>query len=288
MENITKTVEEFLLYLKVERGYSPNTISSYRNDLLKFGKYPLTPKGVSGFILDLSKKGMAPSSISRNLAAIKSMCNFLTGEGRLQSDPTEDISFPKLGLKLPKALSMGEAAVLVETPNKRDKISLRDRAILETLYGCGLRISELKGLNMNDINFESGFIRCLGKGSKERIVPVGDEAAKALSMYIKSSRLRFLKKKVSDAVFLDRQGKRLTRQGLWFIIKKYVRLSGVKANTSPHTLRHSFATHLLEKGADLRSVQEMLGHANISTTQIYTNVSRERLKKVYKNAHPRA
>jgi len=288
MENNAKAVEEFLLYLKVEKGYSRNTISSYRADLMKFVKYPLTPKGVTGFIHDLSKKGMAPSTISRNLAAVKSLCGFLIGEGRLQSDPTEDISFPKLGLKLPKSLSMNEAASLVESPSKRDKISLRDRAILETLYGCGLRISELKDINVNDINFSSGFIRCTGKGSKERIVPAGIEALNALSMYLKSSRLRLLKKKISDAVFLDRQGKRLTRQGLWFIIKKYVRLSGIRANTSPHTLRHSFATHLLEKGADLRSVQEMLGHANISTTQIYTNVSRERLKKVYKNAHPRA
>jgi integrase/recombinase XerD len=281
-------IEEFLAYLKVEKGYSPNTISSYRNDLKKFGKYLLTAKGVSNFIQDQHREGMAASSISRSLASIKSMCRFLIGEGRLKNDPTEDIMFPKLPQKLPKALSMAEAMALVETPHKRDKISLRDRAILETLYGCGLRISELMGLDLDDINIGTGFISCMGKGSKERIVPVGEEARKALSMYIKISRPRLLKKKLSNAVFLDRQGKRLSRQGLWFIIKKYVKKSGVKSSTTPHTLRHSFATHLLEKGADLRSVQEMLGHANISTTQIYTNVSRERLRKVYKEAHPRA
>lgn len=288
MTTINGHVDDFLLFLKVEKGYSPNTISSYRNDLDKFRKYPLTQKGVSDFIRHLNRQGMSPSTISRSLAAIKSLCKFLIGEGHIQSDPTEDVLFPKMGLKLPKALTVSEAQLLVETPHKRDKISTRDRAILETLYGCGLRISELMGLDLNDINFESGFIRCLGKGSKERIVPIGEEAKKALQYYIKVTRPRFLKRKVSEAVFLDRAGKRLSRQGLWYIIKKYVRLSGIKSSTSPHTLRHSFATHLLEKGADLRSVQEMLGHANISTTQIYTNVSRERLKKVYKGAHPRA
>ncbi|MCX5748740.1 MAG: site-specific tyrosine recombinase XerD [Candidatus Saganbacteria bacterium] len=288
MEDNKKIIDEFLLYIKVEKGYSPNTVSSYRNDLSKILKYPLTQKGISSFIGDLSREGMSPSSISRNLAAIKSLCKFLIGEGRMQSDPTEDISFPKLGLKLPRSLSMAEAEALVESPDKKDKLSSRDRAILETLYGCGLRISELTGLDVNNVNFESGFINCIGKGSKERIVPVGEEAKKALSFYVRVMRLRFLKKKTSNALFLDRSGKRLTRQGAWLIVKKYVKKSGVKSSASPHTLRHSFATHLLEKGADLRSVQEMLGHANISTTQIYTNVSRERLRKVYKSAHPRA
>lgn len=281
-------IDEFLLYLKVEKGFSPNTLSSYKNDLLKFSKYGLTPEGTGSFVRDMGKSGMSVSTVSRNIAALKSFCKFLMGEGHITENPMDDVYFPKKGLRLPKAMSMSDAGMIVEFPDKKDKISLRDRALLETLYGTGIRASELTALNVNDINFESGFIKCFGKGSKERIVPAGGAAIGSLRSYTKLSRPRLLKKRISEALFLDRAGKRLTRQGLWFIIKKYVKLSGLKGSTSPHTFRHSFATHLLEKGADLRSVQEMLGHANIATTQIYTNVSRERLRRVYKDAHPRA
>jgi integrase/recombinase XerD len=281
-------IDEFISYLKIEKGYSPNTLSAYKRDLEKFKKNPYTLEGVSSFIQNLNKSGMASTSVSRHLASLKSFFHFLILEGYVDKDPTQDISFPKMTSRLPRALSMNDAALIVETPHKKDKISLRDRALLETLYGTGIRASELIGLNINDISFDSGFLKCFGKGSKERIVPIGETAVKALQSYIKVSRLRLLKKKTSEAVFLDRGGKRLTRQGLWFIVKKYVKISGVKKTTSPHTFRHSFATHLLEKGADLRSVQEMLGHVNIATTQIYTNVSRERLRKIYKEFHPRA
>lgn len=281
-------IDDFISWLNVEKAYSPNTLASYRRDLEKFIDYELTPEDISSFIRHLSKMGMASSTVSRHLAALKSFCHFLVLEGIMDSDPSFDVSFPKASKKLPKALSVGDASILVESPVKRDKISLRDRAIMEVLYGTGIRASELIGLKLEDVNFESGFIRCMGKGSKERIIPAGKPALDALRLYLNLSRSRLLKKKQSQFVFLDRRGLPLTRQGLWFIIKKYVKRTGVKGSSSPHTFRHSFATHLLEKGADLRSVQEMLGHSNIATTQIYTNVSRDRLKKVYKDTHPRA
>ncbi len=283
-----KYIDDFISWLKVEKAYSPNTLASYRRDLEKFIDYDLTSEDLGSFIRHLSKMGMASSTVSRHLASLKSFCHFLVLEGFIESDPSGEISFPKASKKLPKALSMGDVNLLVESPVKRDKISLRDRAIMEVLYGTGIRASELIGLKLDDINIDAGFIRCMGKGSKERIVPAGKPALDAVLFYLNMSRKRLLKKKQSQMVFLDRKGDALTRQGLWFIIKKYVKKTGVKSSSSPHTFRHSFATHLLEKGADLRSVQEMLGHANIATTQIYTNVSRDRLKKVYKESHPRA
>lgn len=281
-------IDDFISWLRVEKAYSPNTLASYRRDLQKFSEYDLTAEDISSFIRHLNRMGMASSSVSRHLASIKSFCHFLLNEGVIDNDPSTEISFPKTSKKLPKALTPGDTALLVEAPVKRDKLSLRDRAILEVLYGTGIRASELIGLKLDDVNMDSGFIRCMGKGSKERIVPAGRPALDAIRLYLNLSRKRLLKKKASDVLFLDRKGLALTRQGLWFIVKKYVRKTGVRGSSSPHTFRHSFATHLLEKGADLRSVQEMLGHANIATTQIYTNVSRDRLKKVYKDAHPRA
>jgi integrase/recombinase XerD len=281
-------IDDFISWLKVEKAYSPNTLAAYRRDLEKFAQYDLTPEDIASFIRHLSKMGMASSTVSRHLASIKSFCHFLAVEGVIDSDPSGEVSFPKASKKLPKALSPSDTQILVEAPVKRDKYSLRDRAIMEVLYGTGIRASELIGLKIDDINMDAGFIRCMGKGSKERIVPAGKPALDAVRLYLNLSRKRLLKKKTSQALFLDRKGSALTRQGLWFIIKKYVKITGVKGSSSPHTFRHSFATHLLEKGADLRSVQEMLGHSNIATTQIYTNVSRERLKKVYKESHPRA
>jgi len=287
-EQFNKWADDFIYWLKVEKGYSPNTLSAYKRDLAKFSDNELTPEDISSFVRHLNKMGMASSSVSRHLACLKSFCHFLVNEGYLDSDPTNDVSFPKASKKLPKALSMGDANLIVDFPQKRDKISVRDKAIMEVLYGTGIRASELTSLKINDMNLDAGFIKCMGKGSKERIVPVGRSASAAIRLYLNLSRKRLLKKKQSQVLFLDKRGDPLTRQGLWFIIKKYVKSSGVKGTTSPHTFRHSFATHLLEKGADLRAVQEMLGHANIATTQIYTNVSRERLKKVYKQSHPRA
>ena len=281
-------IDDFISWLNIEKGYSQNTLSSYRRDLNKFVDFDLTSEDISSFVRHLSRMGMASSTVSRHLASLKSFCHFLAAEDIIDNDPSGEISFPKASKKLPKALTMGDTNLLVESPAKRDKLSLRDRAIMEVLYGTGIRASELIGLKLDDINLDAGFIRCMGKGSKERIVPAGKPALDSLRLYLNLSRKRLLKKKQSQAVFLDRNGDHLTRQGLWFIIKKYVKKTGVKSSSSPHTFRHSFATHLLEKGADLRSVQEMLGHANIATTQIYTNVSRDRLKKVYKESHPRA
>lgn len=282
-------INEFLNHLKFERGYSENTISSYRRDLKQFDKY-LTERHntsvynvsrahISSFITALMGMGMKASSIERHVAAIKSFFGYLIREGKIKSSPTSDIELPKKGKKLPKALTMLEAKNLVESPK-----GAKDKAIMELLYATGIRASELISLTLNDINMDVGFIKCFGKGGKERIVPVGVSAVTAIKQYIETKR----PKNGSDILFLDKMGKKLTRQGLWFIVKKYVKLSGVRSSASTHTLRHSFATHLLEHGADLRSVQEMLGHSDISTTQVYTSVSRERLKKIYRSAHPRA
>lgn len=286
MENI---INDFLSHLKYERGYSENTITSYRRDLIQFQSFLKEQKVVtvanvgrahiSSFITKLMGMGMKASSIERHIAAIKSFFAYLIREGKLKSSPTADIELPLKGKKLPKALTLIEAKNLVECPK-----SEKDRAIMELLYATGIRASELVNLTMNDVNLDVGFIKCFGKGGKERIVPIGAVAVAAVRKYIDTAR----PESPSEILFLDNRGKKLTRQGLWFIVKKYVKRSGIRGSASTHTLRHSFATHLLEKGADLRSVQEMLGHSDISTTQIYTSVSRERLKRIYRAAHPRA
>jgi len=284
-----KTINEFLNHLKFERGYSENTISSYRIDLRQFLEHlkilhvnsmsGVHRTHISSFVTQLAAMGMKASSIERHIASIKSLFAYLIREGRLSANPTSEIQLPQKGKKLPKALTMLEAKNLVESPKKA-----KDKAIMELLYATGLRASELINLSLSDVNMEVGFVKCFGKGGKERIVPLGHAAITAVREYLATSR----KKTQSDFLFLDNRGKRLTRQGLWYIVKKYVKLAGVRPSATTHTLRHSFATHLLEHGADLRSVQEMLGHSDISTTQIYTSVSRERLKKIYRSAHPRA
>ncbi len=286
MEEIIK---DFLNHIDYERGYSGNTIASYRRDLGQFSQYlkehdmPPLPDAsrpmISSYITALAALGLKASSIERRVASLKSFFSFLIREGKIRANPTSDIKLPQKGRKLPKALSMIEVKNLVEKPRKA-----RDRAILELLYATGIRASELVDLTVHDVNLNVGFIKCFGKGGKERIVPVGAAAVSAVRTYIEKDR----PKDKGDALFLDNRGKKLTRQGLWFIVKKYVRSSGIRGSATTHTLRHSFATHLLEKGADLRSVQEMLGHSDIATTQVYTSVSRERLKKAYLAAHPRA
>jgi integrase/recombinase XerD len=284
-----KLIEDFLGHLKYERGYSENTISSYKRDLVHFEKHlkqlhvssvvSITRPIVSAFVTALVGMGLDSSSVERHIAAVKSFFAYLVREGQVKINPTSDIRLPKKSKRLPKALTMNEAKILVECPK-----SVRDKAIMELLYATGIRASELISLTMNDVNLDVGFIKCFGKGGKERIVPMGAAAVSAVREYIDSSR----PKTEINIIFLDKNKKQLTRQGLWFIVKKYVKSSGVRSSASTHTLRHSFATHLLEKGADLRSVQEMLGHSDISTTQIYTSVSRERLKRIYRSAHPRA
>ncbi|MEA3493555.1 MAG: site-specific tyrosine recombinase XerD [Candidatus Margulisiibacteriota bacterium] len=289
-----KYLKDFLDFIKIERGYSENTVKSYQKDLNDFTKYSKIRESryvrrdiIKTYLEYLYDNGFSVSSAERKLACLKSFFKYFLREGKIDKDPTGDIKLPKKAKRLPKALGIGETIRLISSPREKDHISMRDAALLEMLYATGMRASEIVGLDIADINLSVSFVRCLGKGSKERIVPINKVTLKAIKVYLEKGRLEFPQKD-DKALFLDKNGKRLGRQGLWYIIKKYVKKSGVKGKTSPHTLRHSFATHLLEKGADLRSVQEMLGHADISTTQIYTSVSRERLKRVYNKAHPRA
>lgn len=287
-------ITKFIDYLKIERGYSENTTQAYEHDLAQYAKF-LKPKkleksgreDIKNYLEHLHDRGYSVPSIERKLACLKSLFRFLVGEGVMEGDPAGDIQLPKKAKRLPKALSISETIKLISAPRGEKYLALRDSALLEMLYASGMRASELVSLNINDINLEVSFVKCYGKGSKERIVPINKATLRAVKHYLEKGRPKFPAKD-KEALFLDRNGERLTRQGLWLIIKKYVKSTGVKGKTSPHTLRHSFATHLLEKGADLRSVQEMLGHADIATTQIYTSVSRERLKRMYFKAHPRA
>ena len=287
-------IKDFLEFINVERGYSKNTTVSYRKDLDQFVRFAKVedPKKIDrdmikSYLEHLYDEGYAVSSTERKLACLKSFFHYLVREGVIEADPTADIKLPKKAKRLPKALSIAETIRLVSAPKEKTHISLRDAALLELLYATGMRASEAVGLNISDINLSVSFVKCFGKGSRERIVPINQAALRAVKAYLEQGRPKFPNKD-KEALFIDKNGERLTRQGLWLTIKKYVKKTGVKANTSTHTLRHCFATHLLEKGADLRSVQEMLGHADISTTQIYTSVSRERLKKMYNKAHPRA
>ncbi|MDR7865315.1 MAG: site-specific tyrosine recombinase XerD [Sporomusaceae bacterium] len=291
-------VNEFIQYLAVERGLAQNTLESYGRDLRQFQAY--LHNGQLDFIKDSSRstilaylnnlqtKGRAVSTISRNLAAIKSFYQYLVRERYLEKDPAAHLESPKLEKKLPKILTISEVEELLKQPNTFLPTGLRDKAMLELLYATGIRVSELISLNISDINLDMGYIKCYGKGAKERIVPLGSIAAKCVQEYIGKGRPKLVRTYEEAALFVNHHGNRLTRQGFWKIIKKYAQEATINKEITPHTLRHSFATHLLENGADLRSVQEMLGHADISTTQIYTHVTKNRLKEVYDKAHPRA
>lgn len=291
-------VNEFIQYLAVERGLAQNTLESYGRDLRQFHAY--LEHGQLDFIKDsnrntilsylnnLQNKGRAVSTISRNLAAIKSFYQYLVRERYLDKDPAAHLESPKLEKKLPKILSINEVEELLKQPNTFLPTGLRDKAMLELLYATGIRVSELISLNISDINLDMGYIKCYGKGAKERIVPLGSIAAKCVQEYINRGRGKLVRTYDEAALFVNHHGNRLTRQGFWKIIKKYSQEANINKEITPHTLRHSFATHLLENGADLRSVQEMLGHADISTTQIYTHVTKNRLKEVYDKTHPRA
>ncbi len=289
-------IKSFLDYLSIEKGLSKNTLQSYRRDLekLKFfleKKCPIEKaqeKELIGFIQFLGKTNLSSRSIARCISAIKTFYKFLLLEGIIKNNPTLNLSSPKLWLNLPRYLSLEEVEKLLSLPNESEELGLRDKAMLEIMYATGLRVSELVSLKLNDLNLEVGFIRCLGKGGKERIIPLGKIAHQEIKKYLSLSRPKLLKGKESDLLFINYRGERLTRQGFWKIIKNYASKIGLKAKITPHTLRHSFATHLLEKGADLRSVQLMLGHSQITTTQIYTHITRERLKKLYNKYHPRA
>lgn len=290
-------IETFLNYLLVERGLANNTIISYRKDLGSYLDFlsgqkvdalsKIAKNDIIHFMMAQKDKGISANSIARRLAAIRMFHRFLARERILKSDPSSLIDSPKLWKRIPDTLSFNEVEALLAQPDIRDKQGVRDRAILETLYATGMRVSEIAGLKKDNVNLDIGFLRCMGKGNKERIIPLGKKAIKSINRYLEISRPAFLKTKQSEFLFLSRLGKKLSRQSLWKIIKRCARLARIKRPIKPHTLRHSFATHLLERGADLRSVQEMLGHSNISTTQIYTHINKERLKTIHKMYHPR-
>jgi integrase/recombinase XerD len=291
-------VSEFINYLAVERGLAQNTLESYGRDLRQFQAYlqdskidfmkDLNRSTILTYMNNLQTNGKAVSTISRNLAAIKSFYQYLVRERYLEKDPAAHLESPKLEKKLPKVLSVHEVEELLKQPNGLLPAGLRDKAMLELLYATGIRVSELISLNISDVNLDMGYIKCYGKGSKERIVPLGSIAAKCVQDYLGKGRPKLVRTYEEAALFINHHGNRLTRQGFWKIIKKYAQEARIIKEITPHTLRHSFATHLLENGADLRSVQEMLGHADISTTQIYTHVTRNHLKEVYDKTHPRA
>jgi integrase/recombinase XerD len=289
----------FIQYLSVEKGLAQNTLESYERDLTQYIAF-IEKSGITAFkdskklniqsyLLQLKKLGRASSTVARNMVSIRSFYQFMVRERLLELDPSLNMETPRLDKRLPKVLSIQEVEALLEAPETTTPHGMRDKAMLELLYATGMRVSELISLNAGHVNLGMGFVRCIGKGSKERIIPLGRIAAKWLHEYIQRMRPQLLKElKADDALFINHLGTRLTRQGFWKIIKKHGREAKILKEITPHTLRHSFATHLLDNGADLRAVQEMLGHADISTTQIYTHVSKTRMKEVYNRTHPRA
>ena len=290
-------IDTFLNYLSVERGLSNNTIISYREDLNAYldfmsGRHidalsKIHREDITNFMLNQKDKGISANSVARRLAAIRMFHRFLAREKVLKSDPTNLIDSPKLWKKIQDTLTLNEIEALISQPDIRDKQGIRDKAILETLYATGMRVSEAVNLKIDNVNLDIGFLRCIGKGNKERVIPLGKKAILSLKRYLEVSRPHFLKNRTCEFIFVSRFGKKISRQSFWKLIKRYARQARIKKPIRPHILRHSFATHLLERGADLRAVQEMLGHSNISTTQIYTHINRDRLKSIHRQFHPR-
>jgi integrase/recombinase XerD len=297
-------IESFLHYLAVEKGYSEHTISAYRNDLTglaDFAKREAPPRvtpawanfnrqNMLSYMLNLKERGYAATTIARKVAAARSFFGFMVSEGNIKTDPTENMSSPSVGKALPRPIPINQVRLLLEQPAKLSTAEAkRDRAMLELLYASGMRISELVALNMGGVNTEGDFfVRCLGKGRKERIIPLYEQIAMMVKKYVEEDRPKLAHGKKEVALFLNARGDRLTRQGFWQKLKEYVKSAGLSSQISPHTLRHSFATHMLSGGADLRSVQELLGHANISTTQVYTHLTTEQVRRTYDRSHPRA
>lgn len=290
-------LDSFLRFQRVERNASIHTIENYQRDVLQFIDFlcddvvvaEINKHDLRRFLAHLQQAGYAKSSIARKLSALRSFFRFLVGEGHCDNSPLEQISTPKQKRQLPNFLYVEQCVSLLEAPDA-SPLGKRDRAILETLYASGIRVSELVGMSLHDVDFRLGYLRVLGKGAKERIVPLGKPACRAVECYVKESR-PLLQKPGSThdkALFLNKAGTRLSDRSVRRLVDKYVNQVALREQVSPHTLRHSFATHLLENGADLRSVQELLGHANVSTTQLYTHVTGERLRNVYKKTHPRA
>ena len=297
-------IQEFLNHLATEKGSSDNTVVAYRNDLNQFHEFvtkegglpdgawnELTRDHLINYILWLKEREYASATVARKVAAMKSFCGFLVRSGAVEDNPAEELDSPKVKKQLPTTLTPDEVEKLLALPGQGNGSpkALRDTALLEVLYATGMRVSEVAGLTLDDVDLGAGTVRCVGKGSKERVMPLYAEACRAVSVYVEKGRPAFCGRNTDErTLFLNPRGEKLTRQGLWLIIKAYARQLSLEDRVTPHTLRHSFATHMLNGGAGLREVQKLLGHANISTTQVYTHITRERLREVYDGAHPRA
>lgn len=291
-------IQRFLDHVAVERGLSDNTVASYGRDLAQFAGF-LAKRDVSdardideacltGFLDKLNREKYAATSVARKVSAVRNLIKFLCAEREIDKSPLIALETARPPRRLPKTMDIDEVSRLLDAPDIRDDLGLRDKAMLETLYATGLRVSELINLEVDEVSLRMGFLRCVGKGDKERAVPLGEIAAEYIRAYIDRARSRLTGGERSEYLFLTKQGHPMSRVMFWKIIKKYAAQAGISSPITPHTLRHSFATHLLERGADLRSVQEMLGHASIATTQIYTHVTRDHLREVYAESHPRA
>jgi len=301
---LREEINSFLNYLTVEKGFSGNTVEAYRNDLQQMAsfaeeeanKQSLMPswanfsrQGMLSYMLNLKERNYASTTIARKVAASRSFFGFLKAEGIIKADPTENMSSPSVGKSLPRPISISQVRSLLDQPAKRNTLEARrDKTMLELLYASGMRISELVSLNLGDVDTEGGYVRCFGKGHKERMVPIYEQAARLVKEYSEETRPKLARKKDEVALFLNPRGERLTRQGFWQKLKEYAKAAGLDSQISPHTLRHSFATHMLSGGADLRVVQELLGHANIATTQVYTHLTSEHVRRTYEKSHPRA
>ena len=299
-----QAINNFLNYLTVEKGFSENTIAAYHNDLNQLASfadqeatkqgYPpswasFNRQGMLSYLLNLKERNYAPTTVARKVAAAKSFFGFMVTEGNMKDNPMRNVGSPSVGKSLPKPISISQVRLLLEQPAKLPTLEAkRDGAMLELLYASGMRVSELVSLNLGDVDTKDGSVRCFGKGHKERIIPIYNKAALAVEEYITQTRPHLSRDDTERALFLNVRGDRLTRQGFWQILKGYAKSAGLDKEVTPHTLRHSFATHMLSGGADLRSVQELLGHANISTTQIYTHLTTEHIRRTYEKSHPRA
>ncbi len=297
MNEFLDRIEDFMVYLQIDKKYSENTIDAYHHDLMRYYKYvneiehkdfgAIKKKEIKNYLKYLNDSGLDQRSVSRNISSIRSFYKFLLIEKYVKNNPSDLLELPKRKKTLPQVLSMEEIDRLLDIP-LTDPYSYRNKAMLELMYATGLRVSELINLKLHDVDLSMAYVRTVGKGDKERIIPIGDVALSALKNYMENYRKLLLKGKVTDALFLNNHGLGMTRQGFFKILKNLAKEKDIKTPFSPHTLRHSFATHLLNNGADLRSIQELLGHSDISTTQIYTHISNQRLKENYQNFHPHA
>jgi integrase/recombinase XerD len=301
---VKEAIDKFLNYLIVEKGFSANTKLAYENDLHQLAGFLEAEAAKRGtippwaafdrptmlrYLTELKDRKYAATTLARKVAAIKSFFTFLVSEGMLHDNPTRDVPSPRVGKSLPRPITIAQARLLLEQPARQSTPEAkRDRAMLELLYATGMRVSELVSLNLTDIDTTGGYVRCFGKGHKERLIPMYRQAGVVLKEYVEDARPKLVHVNEEKAVFVNRRGERLTRQGLWQILKGYARAVGMEDQVTPHTLRHSFATHMLSGGADLRSVQELLGHANISTTQVYTHLTNDHIRRAYEKSHPRA